>query len=251
MHSTANGGGYVKFPRALKYSWVYQDAVTWLVLSHLLLSANYKPADIRLDDGRMIHLEPGQLLVSRASLARATGISESKIERTINRFKNERIIEQISFSKFRIISICNWHEYQGSEQITEQKTNQKPDTEKNIRIKEKEYIGGSADVFQQITDVLNSATGKNFKSTGQILKRLVTARTNEGFTADDLVSVIHAKATQWRDDPKMSRYLRPETLFGSKFESYLNEAGGQVETGRVSSWQDQAEAAAMMDILED
>ena len=39
----------------------------------------------------------------------------------------------------------------------------------------------------------------------------------------DFKRVIDTKATQWENDPNMSRYLRPETLFGPKFESYLNE----------------------------
>lgn len=246
MHSTANGGGYIKLFRKAKYSWVYQDAVTWLVFCHLLLSANYEPADIRLDDGRMIHLEPGQLLVSRASLARVTGISESKIERTINRFKNERIIEQISFSKFRIISICNWQEYQGGEQITEQKTNQKPDTVKKLRSKEVNTIGVSAAVFNQIADVLNEATGKKYKATGAALVKGVRARLSEGFQVSDIEAVVKFKAAQWGQDDRMSAYLRPETLFGSKFESYLNEAGGPVEQHQADD-----EAEKWADILND
>ena len=46
---------------------------------------------------------------------------------------------------------------------------------------------------------------------------------SEGFTVEDFKTVIHKKAKQWMDDPKMIKFLRPETLFGSKFEGYLNE----------------------------
>ncbi|MBN8202446.1 conserved phage C-terminal domain-containing protein [Bacillus sp. NTK034] len=28
---------------------------------------------------------------------------------------------------------------------------------------------------------------------------------------------------EWKIDPQYFRYLRPETLFGSKFEAYLNQ----------------------------
>ncbi len=43
----------------------------------------------------------------------------------------------------------------------------------------------------------------------------------DGFSVDDIKSVIEHKVGEWKDDPKMSEYLRPSTLFGNKFESYL------------------------------
>ena len=46
---------------------------------------------------------------------------------------------------------------------------------------------------------------------------------NEGFTVDDFKKVIDNKSAEWGKDSKMSKYLRPETLFGTKFESYLNQ----------------------------
>jgi uncharacterized phage protein (TIGR02220 family) len=250
MHSTANGAGWIKLHRAVKHSSVYRDSERLHLWIHLLLSANHEPATVRLDDGREIELAAGQLIVSRSSLARATGICESKIERTINRYNNEQMIEQISFSKFRIISICNWHEYQGGEQITEQITNQKPNTVKEVRSKKKD-IGVSGSVFQQVATAMNEATGKQYRSNGAELVKRVSARLKEGFGLDDFVSVIQHKAGQWGADTKMSGYLRPETLFGSKFESYLNEAGGPVVGSGVSSWQDERQQAQLDELLAD
>jgi hypothetical protein len=45
---------------------------------------------------------------------------------------------------------------------------------------------------------------------------------NEGFTVGDFKKVIDNKTAEWLDT-KMEQYLRPETLFGTKFESYLNQ----------------------------
>ena len=42
---------------------------------------------------------------------------------------------------------------------------------------------------------------------------------------DDFKKVIDVKSLEWNKDPKMCKYLRPETLFGNKFEGYLNEGG--------------------------
>ena len=44
------------------------------------------------------------------------------------------------------------------------------------------------------------------------------------FTLDDFKQVIDIKSIQWINDSKMKSYLRPETLFGTKFEGYLNES---------------------------
>ena len=64
----------------------------------------------------------------------------------------------------------------------------------------------------------------------------INARISEGHTFDDFKQVIDKKYAQWHNDPKMSSYLRPETLFCSKhFESYLNEIVEVKETKKTPS----------------
>ena len=75
----------------------------------------------------------------------------------------------------------------------------------------------------EIVQYLNQKAGKNFKHTTRKTQSLIKARLREGFTVDDFKRVIDNKTKEWKHDPKMSKYLRPETLFGTKFESYLNE----------------------------
>ena len=53
----------------------------------------------------------------------------------------------------------------------------------------------------------------------------IRARLREGFKYPDFERVIDAKYREWNGSPKMAKYLRPETLFGTKFDSYLNESG--------------------------
>jgi len=77
--------------------------------------------------------------------------------------------------------------------------------------------------FAKIISYLNNNAEKNFKHTTKKTRELIKARFNEGFTVEDFVQVVKIKVSQWKDDSKMNRYLRPETLFGTKFESYLNE----------------------------
>ena len=77
---------------------------------------------------------------------------------------------------------------------------------------------------KDIVEHLNEVTGSSFRASSQKTVRLLRARLNEGYEVDDFKAVIDVKAREWKDDPKMSRYLRPETLFGTKFEGSLQEA---------------------------
>ena len=87
----------------------------------------------------------------------------------------------------------------------------------------------SGNPTEEIINYLNSATGKNFKATTDKTKKCIHARLNEGFTVDDFKTVIDIKSKKWLKDDKMRGYLRPETLFGTKFESYLNESTDDTE----------------------
>jgi len=80
--------------------------------------------------------------------------------------------------------------------------------------------------YQAIIDYLNEKAGTSYRHTSKKTQQLIRARWNEGFRLDDFKIVIDKKVAEWFNDPKMNKYLRPETLFGTKFESYLNQKGG-------------------------
>lgn len=75
----------------------------------------------------------------------------------------------------------------------------------------------------EIVNYLNSVTGKKYNTSTRKTRSLIKARMNEGFTLVDFKKVIDIKNSEWSLNQKMSKYLRPETLFGTKFESYLNQ----------------------------
>lgn len=77
--------------------------------------------------------------------------------------------------------------------------------------------------YKKIIDYLNKKTNSNYKYTTDKTKKFIKARINEGFTYEDFKTVIDKKTLEWINDKEMSKYLRPETLFGTKFESYLNQ----------------------------
>lgn len=76
-------------------------------------------------------------------------------------------------------------------------------------------------IYLSIIDYLNQKTGKKFKISSKKTKSSINARLKEGYTLDDFKTVIDNKCSEWLNDPKMNQYLRPETLFGTKFASYL------------------------------
>ena len=77
--------------------------------------------------------------------------------------------------------------------------------------------------IEEIVNYLNLKTGKNFSHKTKNTVSNIKARFSEGRTIDDFKKVIDIKSNKWLTDPKMRDYLRPDTLFGTKFESYLNE----------------------------
>lgn len=74
----------------------------------------------------------------------------------------------------------------------------------------------------EIITYLNHKAGTGYKPTTAKTKTAIKARFSEGFTVEDFKTVIDKKCAEWLGDEKMEKYLRPETLFGTKFEGYLN-----------------------------
>lgn len=92
---------------------------------------------------------------------------------------------------------------------------------KNNKSKKKD-IYTSADA-EEVIAYLNEKTGKHFKPEGNNAK-LIHAREKEGYTLDDFKKVIDIKVSEWGNDARMCRYLKPSTLFApSHFDDYLNQ----------------------------
>ncbi len=75
-----------------------------------------------------------------------------------------------------------------------------------------------------VIDYLNAQIGSRFKPDSKKTVALITARLKEGWELLDFRKVVDLKCAQWDCEPEMRRYRRPETLFGTKFESYVNES---------------------------
>lgn len=77
------------------------------------------------------------------------------------------------------------------------------------------------EIYIAVVDYLNSKTGQQFRSTSKATQQHINARLAEGFTVEDFKRVIDNMCADWLTT-EWEKYLRPSTLFGSKFENYLN-----------------------------
>lgn len=173
-------------------------------------------------------------------------LTERQIRNSANKLKKMGLIEtkvmkangsptvhyKLDYDKLvdSILTKCQIRNLQNVRNETD-KTSESLTEEYNIRnTTDNKYI-------VEIVNYLNDVAGKNFKHTTRKTQTLIKARLREGFTVDDFKKVIDIKTKEWKNDKKMNQYLRPETLFGTKFESYLNQ--NTVETkNKVIDWDD-------------
>lgn len=91
--------------------------------------------------------------------------------------------------------------------------------------------------IKEIVTYLNEKCGTHYRCNTANTRKHITARFADGYTVSDFITVIDKKTAEWQGT-KFELYLRPDTLFGSKFESYLNQQIKQKnETSDfLSSW---------------
>ena len=157
------------------------------------------------------------------------------------------------------ICITGWEEHQnieGLEKIREQTrervkkfrerqkqlscnvTNRYNETQSNALEEDKEKEKDKEkDIYSSIIDYLNLKANTKYRSSSNKTKTLIKARINEGYSEEDFKKVIDNKINEWINTD-MEKYLRPETLFGTKFESYLNQKiGGNINDRNSSTRQ--------------
>ena len=186
--------------------------------------------------------------VSIRQIASETGYSKDVVERLIDRM--EKVHDVVRYDKdTKEILILNWHKYNWTKspklrpaiessidkvktpEFTEYLTNllngidtvlipceYGSDTSVTVTDKEDEFIS----LFRQIIDYLNLKANTRYKYTSEKYKKSIHARVEEGFTLNDFQEVIDKKCAEWVGT-EWEKFLRPETLFGTKFEGYLNQ----------------------------
>ena len=84
--------------------------------------------------------------------------------------------------------------------------------------KEEKYTNEIAEII----DFLNYMTGSHYRYNSESTNKLIRSKLSNKFTVDDFKTVINNKCADWLGTD-WAQYLRPQTLFGNKFEQYLNQ----------------------------
>lgn len=176
---------------------------------------------------------------------------ESTIKLALKTFEQFGMIEIID----GVITIPNWGKHQNLDQLENKKaymrgymkeyrkkqqalTSGKPNCKTNSKTnvseadKEIEEEKELKEIYKYIVGYLNEKAGTNYKSSSKKTQTLIHARINEGFTVDDFKKVIDNKCADWLNSD-FEKFLRPETLFGTKFESYLNAPTKKPQTSSL------------------
>lgn len=137
--------------------------------------------------------------------------------------KTSNEINGVTFNKYRAVV----PDFTGGKNILLGSKKILPEGSKKI-LPNKEYnitknIKKESIPFSEILSYLNEKAGTSFRSSSKDTQKHITARWNDGYRLEDFFRVIDVKVSEWKYDKKMAQYLRPSTLFGTKFESYLQQ----------------------------
>lgn len=102
----------------------------------------------------------------------------------------------------------------------------------------------------EIIAYLNERSGKRYRHSSPASQRLISARWREGYRLDDFQAVIDGKCAEWRGTD-FEKYLRPETLFSTKFEGYLNAKGCRRPDAQASGYRDLDDDAPSQEEIHD
>ena len=94
------------------------------------------------------------------------------------------------------------------------------ENEPSARRSRKSEAFGDIEKAKNILSYLNEKTDSNFSAENENTLRHINARFKEGFKEEHFITVIDKKIAEWQGT-EYEKYLRPSTLFGSKFEDYL------------------------------
>lgn len=199
------------------------------------------------------NFERGEFEISRTIIMEEFGIKDTKAKNLIKRFVKDEIIKLkkrgSSSSKKSIYVYLSALEDVVKTHKKKTKLETKSETKKKpSETLENEYIHSyekpsedqakdqvkdhskkelikrinKKEIYSRVITRLNELTGKSYKPTTKKTIACIDARLREGFIEYDFYKVIEIKTKEWLGT-NMEMYLRPETLFGNKFEGYLNQ----------------------------
>ena len=170
------------------------------------------------------------LLAKKFILAFESGVIVIKHWRMHNYIQNDRYKETNYKKEKSMLSLDDNRAYtQCIQDVSKLETQDRLELGKDRLVEASIGEDRGDNISAQVVAYLNQKTGANYKAKTPKTVKLIKDRQKEGFTLEDFYTVIDKKVLLWGKDLKMQAFLRPETLFGTKFESYLNEVVTQAK----------------------
>ena len=129
--------GWIKLHRKLNQTAFKKKPLIVALFIDLLTNANHQKSTIIWNKQEMV-IEAGQLITGRKALAERTGISEQSIRTGLTTLKSTNTITIKTYSKYSVITICNWKDYQS---LTSKLTNNQPATNQQLTTNKNEEKG--------------------------------------------------------------------------------------------------------------
>ncbi len=165
-----------------------------------------------------------------------TGISKPSVQKALNRLLEKDLIEKTYIRKGSV-NYCRYRikNFTGKNSLPVKKlTSPGKETCPSNNIHNNNFnicdnilspLPKTDNIYEQeiqaIVSYLNNRAGTAYRPKTKETRGLIKSRLREGYTVEDFKTVIDKKCRQWLGGD-MAGYLRPSTLFGAKFESYLN-----------------------------
>ncbi|OIM03294.1 replication protein [Oenococcus oeni] len=170
---------------------------------------------------------------------------------TLNKFN------MIDIGQDGVIAITNWEKHQnidGMERVREQNRIRKQRQRKKVQLPsslesshvtsrdshaidtdtesdtDKDIMSGKPDslsspnitIAKKALNYFNQQSNRKFNLLAKKNTKPIIARLNEGFSPEDLKTVIDRACSHWKGKAEYEQFLRPETIFNGRFDERLN-----------------------------
>lgn len=193
-------------------------------------------------------LSRGQFYMTVNQVSIDLNISSSMAQRTIQKYREKGIIKLIyKYERWeKKPSIWEVQSVVNNDNLSDRQSDSQTDNQKHTEIKGLESVSDNhfdnhldnqndnpkkeklkrklekENIDAKVINYLNEKAVTNYSDTMKKTNELIGARENEGFVLDDFKKVIDNKVAEWKGTD-FEKYLRPDTLFSTKFEGYLNQ----------------------------
>lgn len=152
------------------------------------------------------------------------------IERCLNEISEKTNVKWFKFKGLHYLHSVKWAEHQelradrlGNDDMPDYSWTTPGLLPPEVEVEDKGKVIMADEIpYQEILTILNTETDSKYRLCDS-LRRLIHARWQEGFRIEDFEYVVKVKNQHWKHDKEFSKFIRPETLFGTKFNTYRQQ----------------------------